>query len=419
MPNNPFMVNQAGIGGDVKNMGMGMFAQGMQDRAQRKAEERAAQREEEVYRRQEQQMRRKQESVMAKEAAQQTLNQEAARMFETGDMDGLAQMMAEHPEMAQSINSVTTYKNEITQRGAVETAYKGLMGEGKGGSLIAAQTALIEANGGDPTETSEMLAMNKADREKEWKMTLMLNDRDLYDRVMESRGEQGKDQDTAGIRDYEYYKKLKKSDPEGAKAFGQERGYVTKEGRELSGHLQKRLSTASDAAIKAENNALKYGVLADDLAKADFSGGWFGGSWKEAYKDMTGSQDSVTELRKKYNGLRASRVVANLPPGSASDVDIALALSEFPSDNATAKEMSSFVRGISKIEQLDADFNIFKSEFISSKGTERGMLKAWKDDLAETAKKAKEAAKAAGEKIGGAAKTVGRSIKDLVTFYAG
>ena len=51
----------------------------------------------------------------------------------------------------------------------------------------------------------------------------------------------------------------------------------------------------------------------------------------------------------------------------------------FPTDNASKEQLSGFLRGLSKIQQYNADFNNFKAEYISDTGNERGMLKAWKE----------------------------------------
>ena len=147
--------------------------------------------------------------------------------------------------------------------------------------------------------------------------------------------------------------------------------------------MQKRLSIASDLAVESENNAARFKTLASDIEKSDIRGGLFGGKWAEAYKDAVGSQDAVSSLRKRYNGVKGSLAVSNLPPGAASDADIKLALASFPTDNATKEEISQFLRGMAKIEQETARFNNFKSEFISDHGAERtkggkSMLSQWK-----------------------------------------
>lgn len=190
-------------------------------------------------------------------------------------------------------------------------------------------------------------------------------------------GEMG--QAPAAVREFEYYQQLKQENPEEAEAYGRAKGYISKEGKELSSHLQKRLSVATDDAIKAEGEVSKLRNLADEIDASDIGGGLLGSTWKEAAKEITGSQDADSELRRQFNAIKASQVVNNLPPGAASDTDIALALSGFPSDKANKQQITGFLRGLSKLQEQNARFNNFKADYIAQKGHERGMLKAWKE----------------------------------------
>lgn len=191
-------------------------------------------------------------------------------------------------------------------------------------------------------------------------------------------GGQPSSDSTTDMSNWKQYQQLKKTDPEDAKQFGQQAGFVTPEGKELSVHLQKRLSNAVDDASKSDLNIGKYKTLISDIEGANIQGGVIEGSWKEYFKDVTGNQDFVTDLRRQYAAIRGSQLVDNLPPGAASDKDIELALAGFPTDNATGKQLSSFLNGLIKLEGHKRDFNEFKSNYISEKGTEKGMLKEWR-----------------------------------------
>ena len=159
---------------------------------------------------------------------------------------------------------------------------------------------------------------------------------------------------------------------------------VTKDPK-LSSFAEKTLNESQTKAIESGNNAARFEVLANDFEKADVGGGIFSGKWGETLKDITGTQDAVTNLRKRYMGIRASQVVKNLPPGSASDVDIALALSGFPSENANGKQIASFMRGIAKLEKFNESFNRFKAQYISENKNTSGMLAAWDEQQASMA----------------------------------
>lgn len=198
-------------------------------------------------------------------------------------------------------------------------------------------------------------------------------------------------------RNFERYNALLASGKkEEADAFGRSAGIISKEGMSLTANSEKRLSQFTDAATDAARLASKYEVLASDFEKSGIEGGVLGtgGTWSESVKDISGNQDEVTELRREFNKIRASEVVNNLPPGAASDADIALALSGFPTDKANAKQVSSFLRGIAKLKKFDEEFNTFKADYISTKGTERGMLQEWK-----SRKPADKASAASGEVI--------------------
>jgi len=146
---------------------------------------------------------------------------------------------------------------------------------------------------------------------------------------------------------------------------------------ELSPTVQKILDKAQTEAISAGQNASSFDVLASDVEKSDFEGGIVA-SVKETMKNLTGQQDAVSDLRLKYNAVRASQAVTNLPPGPASDKDIALALSGFPKDNAPATQLARFLRGTAKLQRINEAFLTFKSDKISKKKGTRALLQDWK-----------------------------------------
>ena len=182
-------------------------------------------------------------------------------------------------------------------------------------------------------------------------------------------------------KNFEIYNKLlAEGKKDEAQAFGRSAGIVSKEGQALTAFTEKRLGEFSDAAVNAGRTASKFEILANDFEKSGIQGGLVGqgGTWSETVKDLTGNQDEISELRREFNKIRASEVVNNLPPGAASDADIALALSGFPTDKANATQVASFLRGVAKLKKFEEGFNTFKAKYISDRGTERGMLEAWK-----------------------------------------
>ncbi|MBC2659751.1 hypothetical protein H7A76_30325 [Pseudomonas sp. MSSRFD41] len=397
MANNPFYVDP---GNDYSSGLSGLsatLANVRQGRMQMRAEE-----------------EQKQRQAEASAAAQQA--------YESGDPDMMAKVSLQYPEIAQNLHQVVGLNDERKvkeaagfardlllaspdQREAIfQKRIQSLQDQGRDPTHTAQayQQYLQDPNGtlqgieldwaaGAPKEYSVIAEREKAKAKLDLERAKMDREDARFDRAEAGRnqrayaraaataGGSASDKRTAHQKDFEQYQELAKTDPEAAKAFGQASGFVSKEGRELAPGVQTRLAKTIDSAVDAENKIGKYNSLANDIEKSNLRGGVFGGSWAEKVKEITGSQDSVTELRKEFAQARAAQASANLPPGSASDADVALALGPIPSDNANKQQLASYLRGQAKLAQINADFHNFKADYISNTGSERGMLQAWKE----------------------------------------
>ncbi len=223
--------------------------------------------------------------------------------------------------------------------------------------------------------------------QKEFEYYQSLKQRDPQAAELYARGkgyiETGREENrTEAQRNLAKYEELMQTNPALAKQFGQAVGLESKEGRELSAQAQKRLSDFTDSAIESGQLENKYTTLAGDFEKSALSGG-FKTTLGEWVAEATGSQDEMSNLRKEYFKVRASEVIKNLPPGAASDADIAMAREGFPSDKANGKQVASFLRGVAKLKGLERKLNEFKANYISENGSERGMLQAWKESQAK------------------------------------
>ena len=63
--------------------------------------------------------------------------------------------------------------------------------------------------------------------------------------------------------------------------------------------------------------------------------------------------------------MMSQGVIKMLPPGPASDKDIALAREGFPKAGADAAYLASFLRGMSKMSAFDAALSNAKAEWVS------------------------------------------------------
>lgn len=142
--------------------------------------------------------------------------------------------------------------------------------------------------------------------------------------------------------------------------LGQKQGQLTDDAKKIVNDSTVAATTADqasgqmlDLATRMENEAMGSGLTA--------KGG-------ELYKQYMGSQDAVTSLRQEYTRLRNTQAIKMLPPGPATDRDIALAMKGFPDETAAPKTMASFLRGMAKLNQYSAVNESAKAEWVNSVG---------------------------------------------------
>ena len=154
-----------------------------------------------------------------------------------------------------------------------------------------------------------------------------------------------------------------------------------RQSQKLSAGLEKALLSSQDATLESQRNANSFDALADDFTKAASIPGGVKGSVSETLKALLGSQDEVSELRRRFNQIRVSEGLRNLPPGTASDSDVKLAMSGLPPENANPETVAAFLRGAARLSRFEAGFNQFKSDYISEKSTGKGINQTWRRQL--------------------------------------
>ena len=350
---NPFQINVGGdltrgisqIGSTLQNIG----AQRRQDEAQERARERM------------------QGLYTGYQEAMQSEDPAAA----------IADLSMRYPEFQQQAMQAFGITSERTGNAAIEAYGRALNDPGNARQYLTEGIEKVRRLGGNPHQMTRDLEMYERNPEA----ALRLFDQG-YARVAPRSHKAFREQQAAmrpgkGITEYQQEQINLERDKIALREreLEQRKELAT---TKLSSGIEKRLSNSIDRAIEAESNVRSYNALADDFNKLNVAGG-LRASWGESLKDITGNQDAVTDLRKKFNAIKSSQVVNNLPPGAASDTDIALALSGFPSDRASGPQIERFLMGLSKIEEQAAAFENWRADYISEKGNEKGLLKAWKN----------------------------------------
>jgi len=190
-----------------------------------------------------------------------------------------------------------------------------------------------------------------------------------------------KDKDTSNIRDLREYERLVKRDPKLAKMFAKDVGLLPKD-KPISSISEKNLIDAQSKFMDSKTKATEYDLLADDFLRfKDSLPTGKAATISEFIKSSTGTQDEETELRRRLQKVRLSQALKNLPPGPATDKDVAEAMKGVPKENASVDQVLQFLRGSAKIESLEADFQEFKANYISDNDGSKGLIKAWKQAI--------------------------------------
>lgn len=117
-----------------------------------------------------------------------------------------------------------------------------------------------------------------------------------------------------------------------------------------------------DASRRA-SSANRLATNLEQLTKPISSG--FRAQVEESIKGFLGDQDLVSLLRTEAQALRIGTAVANLPPGPASDRDVALVLSGTLDANANPKTLAAYARGLAKLAEMESRYHSDQAAWIN------------------------------------------------------
>jgi hypothetical protein len=152
---------------------------------------------------------------------------------------------------------------------------------------------------------------------------------------------------------------------------------------EMSTHAEKVLTTSQDLSFTSLRGAGEARALANkfregtgDTSGVALSSGIVART-EESIKEFFGTQDAESEFRKNYTRIKNLEVINNLPPGVASDKDVEIVLAGFPNADAAPEVIANWLDSYARLHEADAEFNRFKSSFISKNNNTKGFLRAW------------------------------------------
>ena len=136
----------------------------------------------------------------------------------------------------------------------------------------------------------------------------------------------------------------------------------------LSPGAEKLVNDLVTDSAAAQTQSQKLNSLADRYAKESQAGGIWTRGWA-GFKRATGfSNDEQNAMMREYDRLINSEVLKALPPGPATDKDIEMARKGFPPSNADSTTITTFLRGVAKMSEVDAAHKQMKAEWVNQNG---------------------------------------------------
>jgi hypothetical protein len=140
---------------------------------------------------------------------------------------------------------------------------------------------------------------------------------------------------------------------------------INKNLTELPADARKLVNEAVTEAATLQQSSERFLDLANRLEE---QGGGFGvaTSAKDWFVRVGGFESGMAAVRQEYTRLRNTAAIKSLPPGPATDKDIEMALKGFPKENADARTISQFLRGMAKLQAIDAGLANAKTDWLAN-----------------------------------------------------
>ena len=137
--------------------------------------------------------------------------------------------------------------------------------------------------------------------------------------------------------------------------------------------------SAREEAVRARN----ANGLAQDFLNLQMRAGAAGRA-EEAWKELWGQEDRVTEVRDQFEAIRNTFIMSALPKGAASDKDIEIAMKPFPSSTQNPEYIASYLRGMAKLAAFKSYQEEERADYLAAnKGIDAGFNKVWAARMAD------------------------------------
>lgn len=133
--------------------------------------------------------------------------------------------------------------------------------------------------------------------------------------------------------------------------------------------VRKDADAAIIAAGTAEMSANELKALADRIDKTQFGRQGAFATAEDFFIDAFGGKSEAADIRKEFTRLRNSEIIKSLPPGPATDRDIAIFAEGYTKATADPARMTAYLRGASKLRDIEAKVSSAKADWLSNNGS--------------------------------------------------
>ena len=141
--------------------------------------------------------------------------------------------------------------------------------------------------------------------------------------------------------------------------------------------------SATESAREEAVRARTANGLAQDFLNLQMRAGAAGRA-EEAWKELWGQEDRVTEVRDQFEAIRNTFIMSALPKGAASDKDIEIAMKPFPSSTQNKEYIASYLRGMAKLAAFKSYQEEERADYLAAnKGIDAGFNKVWAAKMAD------------------------------------
>lgn len=147
----------------------------------------------------------------------------------------------------------------------------------------------------------------------------------------------------------------------------------------LSQSEEELMQGYNQTAVQASNEAARMGGLAERFDSDLMTGAWqgYGGNFGEWAKRAVGGENEVSALRTEYEQFKNRSVINDLPPGVASDRDIAIAMRGWPTATADPEYVASYLRGMQKLRVVEWASAQHNQDYLGRTLNPKGMAADW------------------------------------------